>query len=428
MPLDSLHYVQLRCTPSLYPLELSSTSAATQVGLLLALIEDDSEALIWSYPQPKCSSPPSPTSVATSPSQVPLAIDLSTVSKQLLSLLEVITSLKAQEGPDVFTPGCKSSCPVPSDSLHSLPILASTMSWDEVMSLIHRDGSSLPPVRPCNKANVCDTKMHWSAEELHHIKGCCKFCNCKHLLQVSHNGEWVDSGEFLPSLGSFATIPKSKHSLPLDWTAYECLNAVHMDIAFGDCLLVRGFQYALILVDHAMRYNWTFGLKSLSSKHILGALRLFHAAAGALARYFYSDCDAKLFGTAILEYLIDNQSKVVAAPAKCQSANGLVESNWKTMVHIARAYLTKKQLPRSYWFYAITHAAQMMNAIAGKYKDCLASPFFLVHGVGHDEQTWIPLFLLCYFHHKRTGMRPGPNIWSTLWTASSVATLLGPMR
>jgi hypothetical protein len=45
----------------------------------------------------------------------------------------------------------------------------------------------------------------------------------------------------------------------------------------------------------------------------------------------------------------------------------------------------------------------MMNAILGKYKDCLASPFLLVHGVGQDEHTWMPLFLLCYFHHKKDG-------------------------
>jgi hypothetical protein len=30
-------------------------------------------------------------------------------------------------------------------------------------------------------------------------------------------------------------------------------------------------------------------------------------------------------------------------------------------------------------------------------------PFFLVHGVGHNEHTWIPLFLLCYFHHEKDG-------------------------
>jgi hypothetical protein len=99
--------------------------------------------------------------------------------------------------------------------------------------------------------------------------------------------------------------------------------------------------------------------------------------------------------------LIDNQSKVVADLAKHQSANGLVELHWKVMVHMARAYLTKKQMNRIFCFCAITHAARMMNAIFGKHSGCLASPFFLVHGMGHDKQTWVPLFLLAYFHHKK---------------------------
>ncbi len=73
------------------------------------------------------------------------------------------------------------------------------------------------------------------------------------------------------------------------------------------------------------------------------------------------------------------------------------------MVHMVRAYLTEKQMPRSYWFFTVTHAAWMMNAIPGKYKDNLALPFLLVHGVGHDKQTWIMLFLLCYFHHENDG-------------------------
>jgi hypothetical protein len=29
--------------------------------------------------------------------------------------------------------------------------------------------------------------------------------------------------------------------------------------------------------------------------------------------------------------------------------------------------------------------------------------FLLIHGIGHDEQTWIPLFSLCYFHHEKGG-------------------------
>ncbi len=73
------------------------------------------------------------------------------------------------------------------------------------------------------------------------------------------------------------------------------------------------------------------------------------------------------------------------------------------MVHMGCAYLTEKQMPCTYWFYAITHAARMMNAIPGKHSGYLASPFLLVHGVGHNECTWIPLFSLCCFHHVQDG-------------------------
>jgi hypothetical protein len=144
-------------------------------------------------------------------------------------------------------------------------------------------------------------------------------------------------------------------------------------------------------------------LKDLSADSILSALRNFKADAGSYACCFRSDCNAKLFGKRIRDHLIDNNSKVVAAPAGRQSSNGLVESHWKTMVHMSRAYLTKKQMPRSFWFFSIVHSARMMNAIPGKLHGKLASPFLLVHGVGHDERTWFPLFSVCYFHHDRDG-------------------------
>ncbi len=44
-----------------------------------------------------------------------------------------------------------------------------------------------------------------------------------------------------------------------------------------------------------------------------------------------------------------------------------------------------------------------MNAIPGKICGCFASPFLLIHGIGHDPCTWVPIFSLCYFHHKKDG-------------------------
>jgi hypothetical protein len=36
----------------------------------------------------------------------------------------------------------------------------------------------------------------------------------------------------------------------------------------------------------------------------------------------------------------------------------------------------------------------------------VGSPFLLAHGLGHNECTWFPLFLVCYFHHERDGDIP----------------------
>ncbi len=76
------------------------------------------------------------------------------------------------------------------------------------------------------------------------------------------------------------------------------------------------------------------------------------------------------------------------------------------MVHISRAYSMEKQMPSTFWYFAIKHSARMMNMIPGKYRGKLASPFMLVHGVHPDPRTWLPLFSLCYFHHDKDNKAP----------------------
>jgi hypothetical protein len=94
------------------------------------------------------------------------------------------------------------------------------------------------------------------------------------------------------------------------------------------------------------------------------------------------------------------------------------------MVHMACAYLTEKQMPRTFWFYAIVHAARMMNAIPGKHYGHLVSLFLLVHGVSHDDWTWILFFSLCYFHQDWDGNHQCSKTWLTLWMGSSLAAHL----
>ncbi len=310
------------------------------------------------------------------------------------------TSFPSEPEPtSVPPPQPSSNSPLSSDS----PTLLSTLSWDDITHLVHHEGSSLPLVCPCNRANGSDTKTHWTSEELHRALGCHRFRNYKHILQTSLDGKWIDGGEFPLALGSYATIPKANQGSTIDQAQSCFLDIIHMDIAFGNCVSVGFFHYALILVDRATRYNWVYGLKDLSGDSILLALCNFKADAGSYARCFHSDCDAKLFGKHIPEHLINHNSNIVAAAAGRQSANGLVKSHWKTMVHMSHAYLTEKQMHCSFCFFSIVHLVRMMNAIPGKLHGKLASPFLLVHGIGHDKRTWFPLFSVCYFHHNRDG-------------------------
>ncbi len=204
---------------------------------------------------------------------------------------------------------------------------------------------------------------------------------------------------------TYTTIPKTPRGKPIDRISSKYLDIVHVNIAFGDCISIGGYKFALVFVDQATRYNWTFGLKSLQHGNIQSAFLAFRAEAGSLARQFRCNCDEKLFGSAVQSFLHTNNFSIAASPAGRQSSNGLVESHWKIMVHMSRAYLTKNQMPRTFWYYAIKHAACMMtcmmNMIPGKYCKKLASPFMLVHRARPDPRTWLPLFLLCYFHHKK---------------------------
>ena len=110
---------------------------------------------------------------------------------------------------------------------------------------------------------------------------------------------------------------------------------MHVDIGFGDTVAVGGARYALVFVDRATRYNWVFALKSLAKEEIKDCFNLFRAKAGRFARCFCCDCDPKLFGNVIRCHLTSNQSNIMHVAAGRQSSNGLVESHWKTIVHMS---------------------------------------------------------------------------------------------
>jgi hypothetical protein len=139
--------------------------------------------------------------------------------------------------------------PSPTDTkLQSLAPLE-CMEREEILTLLHHPNTSPPAIQPCDTPNASDTKSHWTAEELHRITGCRRFRNYKHLISTKKDGSFIDNGEFLLSIGSFTTIPKATRGKAIDRTTSKFLDIVHLNIAFGDCMSVGGFKYALIFVD-----------------------------------------------------------------------------------------------------------------------------------------------------------------------------------
>ena len=209
----------------------------------------------------------------------------------------------------------------------SPPVTLVCMTDDKIVTQLHHPNSRLPPVHPCDTPNSSETKTTYTPKELHRLTGCRRFRNYQHIISSTKNGVLLNTGKFPLSLGTYATIPKAPRGKAVDRLPAKYLDVVHVDIAFGDCVSVGGFKFALIFVDRATRYNWTFGLKSLQHHDIQAAFLAFCNEAGSFAFQFRCDCDEKLFGSAVRSFLHTNQSSIAASPAGRQSANGLVESH-----------------------------------------------------------------------------------------------------
>eukprot|EP00956_Cyclotella_meneghiniana_P030923 scaffold79637_cov24-Cyclotella_meneghiniana.AAC.1 len=76
---------------------------------------------------------------------------------------------------------------------------------------------------------------------------------------------------------------------------------------------------------------------------------------------------------------------------------------------MARAYITEKQVSREFWFFAVRHAAIMINQVPGRLGRRLTTPFELVHGTKPDSSTWFELFSVGYFDHKTEGSASKSN-------------------
>ena len=132
---------------------------------------------------------------------------------------------------------------------------------------------------------------------------------------------------------------------------------------------------------------------------ITSALELFKADAGLLPHWFHSDFNRKLIGGHALQWILSNGSNIIATPSRRQSLNGLSERTWRTLIQMALAFITKNQVGRDFWYFAVKHAEIILNQVPGRLGLKLATPFELVHNYKPNSKTWFELFSVGYFNH-----------------------------
>ena len=66
---------------------------------------------------------------------------------------------------------------------------------------------------------------------------------------------------------------------------------------------------------------------------------------------------------------------------------------------MVREFITEKQVGREFWYFAVRHAAMILNQVLGQLSLKLATPFELVHNSKPNSKTWFELFSIGYFNH-----------------------------
>jgi hypothetical protein len=97
------------------------------------------------------------------------------------------------------------------------------------------------------------------------------------------------------------------------------------------------------------------------------------------------------------------------------------------MVHMSRAYLTEKQMPRKFWYYKIEHSAWMMNMIPGRYKNKLAYPLCWSTMCAQIKELGSQFSLCVISITRKTVMPHVPKTKHTPLTASSSGDHQHPM-
>ena len=264
-------------------------------------------------------------------------------------------------------------------------------------STFHRP---LPPIRPCDVPNSSmPSTLRLTQYDLHRYLGFRALQDYKVLESTSAPGlHVVNDGAPPLDLGDVATIPRGKRGRT-HVKSNAFLDDVYSDIGYGDGRAPRGFTHCLVLVDSYSRFAWIYGLKGLASNELIHAFSQFFTDAASTPNTLHADFDHKLIGGDLRLFLLSHRIHIHAAPSGRQSQNGLVEGNWKTIVRMSRSFLTDRLMPKRFWFFAVRHAAQILNYCPGRRHNHFTTPFEMAHQTKPDLRILFRLFTIGFFRH-----------------------------
>jgi hypothetical protein len=204
-------------------------------------------------------------------------------------------------------------------------------------------------------------------------------------------------------IGAFATMKKkARNTKPVPRSSYFG-ETVHFDIVFGPDISVGNIHYGPLFSDRCSRMTYVYPLQNLTTD-IPRQLEAFFAHIGRYPSRLISDFDLKLIGGKAREFLNSLLIHVNAAPAHRQDKNGLAERHWQTIVAMARNWLASAELPPSFWFYAIHHAAEVCNNLPFRLEDgTYTTPFEIAHQQKPDLRVLIKPFALAAVRRERHG-------------------------
>uniref|UniRef100_A0A2N9HH13 Integrase catalytic domain-containing protein n=1 Tax=Fagus sylvatica TaxID=28930 RepID=A0A2N9HH13_FAGSY len=141
---------------------------------------------------------------------------------------------------------------------------------------------------------------------------------------------------------------------------------VHADLwGPAPSVSLNGFRFYLVLVDEYTKFTWVYLLTHKSETFTLFKqfTALIHNQFKQSVQIFRTDCGGEFTSTAFNTFCADNGIIHQLSCPHTPQQNGVAERKHKHLIQCALALLSQSNLPISYWSYAVSTAAHLINKL-----------------------------------------------------------------